>query len=134
MFTLLISAIFALVFAYFATQNTAPITLALGDYFLRVPIYLLSLGSLLLGFCISGVISSFNELGSSLTIYGKNRQLKQTGNTVVTLQNKVAELEKRNEDLRLQNQELRSDNTHQAITHIKDRTGSFVDRLRHSLH
>jgi len=56
MLSILFSAIFGLAIGYFALQNAAPVTIQMGEWvFQDVPLYLVAVGSLILGVLISSI-------------------------------------------------------------------------------
>ena len=63
MFALIILVIFGIGVAFFATQNTQAISITVANYPLTgIPLYLIVLGSLLLGFLVSWILSFFDVI------------------------------------------------------------------------
>lgn len=101
MFSLVIAVILGLIFAFFAGQNTGGVSLNLFSYqFLNVPLYLVVLGSLLLGVVISYLINLVEGVGSAMTLRGKDHTIHQTQAAVTKLQERIKELELDNARLR----------------------------------
>lgn len=101
MFTLILGIIFGLLFAFFATQNTAGVTLTIGSLALtNIPLYLIALGSLLIGFLISGLFNLIESVSSSLALMGKDSKIRHTENQVEEMSRKVQELEIENARLK----------------------------------
>ena len=75
---LLIAILFGLGIGYFATENTTPVTIRLADYALEeVPLYLVVVGSLLVGLLIAWILYIARSVSARLTIYGKNQVVKK---------------------------------------------------------
>ncbi len=92
--TLILLVIFGIFAAFFATQNTTNVSITLLGYSLReVPMYLIVLGSLLIGLLLSSVISVVNSISTSFRLHGKDVKIKQTKKTVTDLVKRNRELE-----------------------------------------
>jgi|1186.fasta_scaffold253395_2 uncharacterized integral membrane protein len=101
MLALLIAVIFGAAVGYFATQNTMPVTIRLADYAIEeVPIYLVVVGSLLIGLFIAWIIHVARSVSSSITIRGKNTEVRRARQDVADLEHRVQELEVENARLR----------------------------------
>jgi uncharacterized integral membrane protein len=101
MLALLIAVIFGAAVGYFATQNTIPVTIHLADYALEeVPLYLVVVGSLLIGLFIAWIIYLARSVSSTITIHGKNTEVRRARQDVVELERRVQELEVENARLR----------------------------------
>jgi len=128
--TLLITAVlFAFGFAYLATQNTLGVTLNAGGYiFPNIPVYIVVLGSLLVGLFLAWFLSSIGWVSSFMTIRHKDSKIKQT-------ENQITKLEKRVQELELENAELQNE-TPTVVTDDETLTGekrpSLLHRLRHA--
>lgn len=93
MFALILLVIFGLGMAYFATQNTGVVHILLGSFlFSGIPLYVIVIGALLLGIFISWLISMTDSISTSLTIHGKEHDLKKA-------QEKIEKLEGENHTL-----------------------------------
>ena len=101
MSSLISLALFGIVISYFAIQNTALVSLKVPGYiFIDIPLYLVILGSLLLGFLIAGIVSSIDSMFASFRIMGKNRVINDSQKQLVNLQEKIHDLELENAELR----------------------------------
>lgn len=103
MLMLLITVVLGILFAVFATQNTASTTIYLGGYSLQnVPIYLVVLIPLLIGLSISFLVHVIKALSDSLTISeykGEAQKLKK----------ELAEVTKEAHKLELDNTKLKAE-------------------------
>lgn len=106
---LVIAVSVSLLFAFLATQNTFPVTLQAGGYFLRgIPLYIVVLGSLLFGIALSWFLSMFGWIGSAMTISQKERVIKDKNKN-------VERLEARIQDLEVENAKLKENKRHEEI-------------------
>ena len=94
MFALLVAVIFGVAIAYFGMQNVSPVTIRFNEYFWDgVPLYLVIVGSLFAGLFIAWILYFARSVSSTLTIYGKDREMKKARHTVGELEKRVQELE-----------------------------------------
>jgi uncharacterized integral membrane protein len=101
MLVLLFAVIFGIGIGYFATQNTAPVTIRVAEYTLeQVPLYLVIVGSLFVGLFIAWILYFARSVSSTLTIYGKDHAVKRAQQTAAGLEERVHELEAENAQLR----------------------------------
>lgn len=101
MLSILLSVIFGLAIGYFATQNTAPVNIQFGDFvFQNVPLYLVTVGSLIVGLLIVWIFYIARTVSTTLTIAGKDREVKRSNRTVAELEQKIRDLEAENMRLR----------------------------------
>jgi uncharacterized integral membrane protein len=101
MLVLLVAVLFGLGIGYFATENTIPVTIRLAEYALEdVPLYLVVMGSLLVGLFIAWILYIARSVSTRLTIYGKDQVVRKTRRTVSDLERRVHELEVENARLR----------------------------------
>lgn len=128
--TLLITAVlFGLGFAYLATQNTLGVTLNAGGYmFPNIPVYIVVLGSLLVGLFLAWFFSSIGWVSSFMTIRHKDSKIKQTENQIAKLENRVQELELENAEL--QNETPTVVTEEETVT--REHRPGLLDRLRHA--
>lgn len=118
MFALIILVIFGLGMAYFATQNTIPTIINIGNYrFANIPMYLVVIGSLLLGVFISWIVSIADGFSSSLAIHGKDVKIKDADKT-------IDELKEEKNELEIENARLKEE--------IKAERPSLAHRIKHS--
>jgi uncharacterized integral membrane protein len=101
MLVLIVAVMFGLAIGYFATQNTAPVTIQVAEYALHdAPLYLVVLGSLLIGLFIAWILYFARSVSSTVTIYGKDHAAKRAQKTAAVLEQRVHELEAENTRLR----------------------------------
>jgi uncharacterized integral membrane protein len=103
MLLLIIAVALGLGIGYFATQNTTPVIIRIGEYVYQdVPLYLVIVGSILMGLLVAWILYVARSLSSTWTIYGKERAVKRANQTVQYLERRVEELETENARLRAQ--------------------------------
>lgn len=101
MFALIVLVVFGIGVAYFATQNTQSVSIALAGYPLTgTPLYLIVLISLLLGFVVSWIISLVDVISSALKIHGRDSTIKDASKQISELTKRVHQLELENERLK----------------------------------
>lgn len=101
MVTLILLVLFGILAAFFATQNTTHASVTIASYTLAdIPMYLIVLGSLLIGLLLSSIISLVNSISSSFTLHGKDVKIKETKKTVVELTKQIHQLELENAKLK----------------------------------
>ena len=106
MFALIVLFIFGIGVAFFATQNTQAISITLANYPLTgIPLYLIVLVSLLLGFVVSWIISFVDVIASALKMHGKENMIKNANK-------QISELTKRVHQLELENERLKAESGH----------------------
>lgn len=77
MATLIVTFLFGLVIAYFAIQNTTPISLNFLNYTMpRIPSYIVIVGALLVGLFFSLIIGFVNDITTGFTMRGKDNKIK----------------------------------------------------------
>jgi uncharacterized integral membrane protein len=97
MLAFIFTIIFSVATAYFATQNTSTLTLHLASYsWTGIPVYLLMLGSLLVGLLFAWVFQLLNTISSSLTIKNKEHALKEEKKANLDLTKRIHQLELEN--------------------------------------
>jgi len=100
MLSVLFSVIFGLAIGYFATQNTSPVTIQLGELRIEnVPLYFATIGSLILGLFIAGIFYFARTVSSTIATYGKDHLVKRT-ETATELERRIRQLESENTRLR----------------------------------
>src|ERR1041385_3095698 len=101
MLALLIAVVFGAAVGYFATQNTIPVTIRLAEYAIEeVPLYLVVIGSLLIGLFVAWILYVARSVSSSLAIRGKNTEVRRGRETIADLENCVRRLEGENARVR----------------------------------
>ncbi len=99
---IILSVLFGLGIGYFATQNTLPVTIHMGELILEeVPLYLVVLGSLLLGLFIAWTFYLARTLSTTLAIYGRDSAIKRAKQVVADLEQRVRDLEAANARLKV---------------------------------
>ena len=79
MLSLLFAIIFGLAIGFFATQNTAPVTLQFGHFqFDNIPLYLAMIGSLIVGLLIATLFYLGRTASSHLGGYGRRHWVKRS--------------------------------------------------------
>lgn len=98
LFVLIVSGIAA---ALFATQNTHTTSISLASYtFLNIPVYLITLGGLLVGILISLVVSFLKSFMLAIKMHGKEVSLTELKKENVELTKQVHKLELENTRLK----------------------------------
>lgn len=102
MLALILLFIFSLSVAYFATQNTGNVHILIGNYLFRdIPLYVIVVGSLLIGIFVSWLISLVDSFSSFFILHGKDHEIKRMQKIINTLQEKNHDLEVENTHLQL---------------------------------
>ncbi len=100
MFTFILYVILAIIFGYFATQNTQPISITLLEAKLQnIPLYAILGVTLIVGLTFSWFISLFDSIGASLKIRGKDHDIKDKKVTIETLKKEIVDLKIENAKL-----------------------------------
>ena len=94
MLSIFLAVIFGLGVGYFATENTTPVALRLGDFVLdNVPLYLVAIGSLLAGLIIAWIFYLTRSVAGSMTTFGKARETSTIERGMADLDYRLRELE-----------------------------------------
>lgn len=97
MMSILMIALFGLAFAFFAVQNTTPVTIQFGEFMMvDVPLYIVALGSLIAGLLIAWTFYIASMASAFLVIHGKDYEKIKNKKTMANLQQKIGELEAAN--------------------------------------
>jgi uncharacterized integral membrane protein len=99
MLAIIFTIIFAITVAYFATQNTIAVMINAPGYSHAVPIYLVVLLSLLVGFIFAWILHLMNGIASIFAFRGKDNAIRKGEKTNTELTNKVHNLEIQNAKL-----------------------------------
>lgn len=111
---LILAVIFALGIAYFATQNTAGVTIRLAQtVFPGIPLYMVMIVSMLVGMLMAWVVSLIDNVGSLFVLRGKDARIRHAQNT-------VHQLETRLQDLEVENAKLRGEQVTDQTIHTRD--------------
>jgi len=85
-------------FVYISKFNFTPVTVNLGWYVIAdVPLFYVMIGSLLFGLVLSYLINMIHAISNSLTMRGKNKEIKKEKGEVLELTKQVHQLELENE-------------------------------------
>lgn len=104
MLGLVLTAIFGLVIAFFATQNTNVVSVKFLQYSLSsIPLYFIIIGSLVVGIFLAWILSLAGSISSLLTLHGKESRLKEAKKEVADLTKQIHKLELENERLKAEN-------------------------------
>ena len=100
MITLVFAIILAIVFTIFSIQNTDGVTLVLANTtWPDIPLYVIALGSLLLGLMIAWGFNIIQSISSSLTIHEKDAKVKDLKKQVAQMTKEIHQLELKNAKL-----------------------------------
>jgi len=103
MLAVIITFIFTLFVAYFATQNTQHVSVSVAGYHITaIPLYVVILIALLSGIFISWLFSMAGSISSFITIRGKDKVIKDKKRESTDLTKRVHQLELENEKLKTQ--------------------------------
>jgi len=101
MFGVILFVIIALVFGYFSTQNSIPISLTFGDRIIPdVPLYLILGVTLLIGLLYSWLVSLVNSWFFARSLRGKEHTISNVKKENDTISQRLVELEMENTRLR----------------------------------
>lgn len=129
MSTLLLITLVGVIFAFLATKNTQPVELNVLGNLLMMPLYLVALGTLLIGLLVSSIVHVADSFSNMFTIQNKNSKIKAGEKTVESLEKRIYNLELENAELRGQKGELIQ--KEKAIE--KEHHPSLLSRIRHNL-
>lgn len=129
MFALILLIIFGLGVAFFATQNTGLVHIVIANYLITgVPLYIIVVGSLLLGVFISWLVSLVDWLSSTIALRWKDAQTNRSDKRMQELQQQVYDLE-------VENARLKGEKETEEIQHEEKEPmlqPSFFHRVKHS--
>ncbi len=133
MLALIILIVFGLGTAYFATQNTGLVHVMLGNYLIQgIPLYIIVVGSILLGVFISWLVNIVDTFSSTRVMYGKDSALKKAQETIVSLKEENHSLEMENAHLK---GELSGSSSQHHINNSRENVNtkpSFFHRIKPS--
>ncbi len=110
MLALILFILFGLLFSYFATLNTALVTIHFGIYTLdAIPLYILVLVSLGTGLLFAAIFYSLKSISSYFAFSKKSGELKNSNKEVVELTKKIHQLELENTKLKTKTGEEQTD-------------------------
>lgn len=93
MLAVILTIIFAIGVAFFATLNTSQVIINIPSYSMSVPLYLVVLTSILVGFVFAWLLHLMNAFSTFFTLRGKNRVINKEKKTNKDLASKVRDLE-----------------------------------------
>ncbi|CAN5128063.1 hypothetical protein BH09PAT2_BH09PAT2_01670 [soil metagenome] len=100
MFTFILYVILALVFGYFATQNTMLVSITLlGAHLSNIPLYIVMGVTLVIGLAFSWIISLIDWFSAALKIRNKEHVIQDSKKTIHELEKKINHLELENAKL-----------------------------------
>lgn len=100
MLTLILLLVIGSVLVYISKFNFVPVTLNLGIYvFSNIPLFYVIIGSLLIGLVLSYLVYLVRAISTSLTIHGKNKEIKNDKDEILELTKRIHQLELENEKL-----------------------------------
>lgn len=101
MFALILMIIFGMLLVFFALENTNNVTMTVANYSIpNIPLYMVVIGSILLGLFVGWFMSIFEWISSSFTMRGKDNAIKSAKTTVTKLEERIHELEVENARLK----------------------------------
>ena len=105
MFIIILLLILALVFGYFATQNTQHISITIANYTLSsIPLYAVVGLTLLIGLSFSWLVSLIDSFSIAMKLRGKEHKIKDANKTIQDLNKQVKDLEIENSRLKGKNE------------------------------
>lgn len=111
--------------AFFATQNLGTTAIMIVGYsYTDIPIYVVVLGSMLIGIVVSWILYLTNAVSSLVTLRGKNTEIKGALQT-------VDELKRENDNLRTENAKLQSKK--EPLIRDEQSNEPMSSRIKHSL-
>jgi uncharacterized membrane protein (DUF106 family) len=132
---LFILIVFGLGMAYFATQNTGLIHITIASFYSGgIPVYVIVIGSILLGIFISWLISLMNSLTASFKMRKIHAEIRDAHRTIDELTKKNSELLKENASLKSEQEEQITEDEVQEPTNEEQITRPGIFRQpKHSL-
>jgi uncharacterized integral membrane protein len=93
MLAVILILIIAVIVAFFAGQNTVLVTINILTYSREIPLYLVVLVSLLIGFVLAWILHLMNAFASLFALRGKDNVIKKEKKVNTELTKKVQGLE-----------------------------------------
>lgn len=101
MFSLILFLMAGSILVYLSQYNLALVSVHLGSYVISgVPLFYVILASILFGIVLSYVIHLVQAISLSMTLHGKEKELKKNKDEVLELTKRVHQLELENEKLK----------------------------------
>jgi len=128
MLSFILILVFGLLVAFFAGQNTAPVAINFPNYQLpAVPLYVIIVSSMLIGFIISWLVSLIDGLFTAFVLQGKDSAIRNS-------QKRASRLEEKIHDLEVENARLKGENKEPIVVEHEEQRDirpSFFGRFRH---
>ncbi len=100
MFNFVFLVIVGVLSAYISKTNTMLVSVKLGPYVIsNIPLFYIILGSLIIGMTLSYLVNFIRSIFVSLTLRGKDNQIKKSKEEILELTRQVHQLELENEKL-----------------------------------
>lgn len=101
MLILILLLVVGSILVYISKYNFTPVSIALGPYvFSDIPLFYVIIGSLIAGLLLSYGIYLIRSISTSLTLRGKDKEIKKNKDEVLELTKRVHQLELDNEKLK----------------------------------
>jgi uncharacterized integral membrane protein len=101
MLVLILLLVVGSILVYISKYNFTPVSVNLGFYiFSDIPLFYVIVGSLLFGLILSYLAYLFHSISTSLTLRGKNKEIKKNKDEVLELTKNVHQLELENEKIK----------------------------------
>jgi uncharacterized integral membrane protein len=101
MLILILFLIIGSALVYVSRFNFTPVTLNLGGYVITdLPLFYVIVGSLITGLGVAYLAQMVRAISTSLTLRGKNQEIKKSGDEILELTRRVHQLELENERLK----------------------------------
>lgn len=110
MIGLILTIIIALAIAYFSRNGTSGISITIGDQYHNIPLFVITVGTFLLGILFAWIIEVPHTIAKGLQVMGLGRKIRSGNQTIGQLQNKINKLEIENIKLHERNKSF-TDNT-----------------------
>jgi uncharacterized integral membrane protein len=118
MVVLIVGVILGIAIGYFASQNTVPVTLRVGEYvFADMPLYLIIVGSLVIGVFLSWILYLAKIVSSGATSSGKDYvAMRQARRMAADLEQRLQKLEAENVRLRTNQHSSALESPHHTLS------------------
>jgi len=101
MLILILFLIIGSALVYISKFNFTPVNLNLGAYvFSDIPLFYVIVGSLIIGLVLSYLAYLVRLISTSLTLHGKNKEIKKDKGEILELTRRIHQLELENEKLK----------------------------------
>lgn len=94
MISLVFALFIALIFSYFALQNTQPVTLRFQEYVItNIPVYIALITSMVFGVVVSLLFSLADSISNGIIMFGKDQKLRSSERIINRDNEKIRQLE-----------------------------------------